>query len=46
MKYDVTYNRARNLWMVWRVWNNGNAEVVKTFKTETGARKWIAAKGA
>lgn len=40
MKYEVVFNKARNLWMVWRIARNGNAEVVKTFKTETSARKW------
>ena len=37
MKYDVIYNRARNIYMVWR---NGS-EVVKTFKTLEAAERWI-----
>lgn len=40
MKYDVQYNPSRKVWMVWRIYANGSAEVVKTFKTETGARNW------
>ena len=44
MKYEVQYNPARKVWMVWKVYPNGNASVVKTFKTETGARKWAAAR--
>lgn len=38
--YSITYNRARNIFMVWRTVGN-NSEVVKTFKTENAAKKWI-----
>lgn len=40
MKKQVIYNRARNIWMGWEIYPNGNAQVVKTFKTEAAARKW------
>lgn len=42
MTYQVQYNRARNVWVVWRISGNGNAEIVKTFKTESAATKWAA----
>ena len=42
MKYEITFNRARKVWMVWRVSANGSAEVVKSFKTQSGAEKWVA----
>lgn len=41
MKYDIIFNRTRNLFMVWRTIGN-NSEVVKTFKTQAAAEKWIA----
>ena len=40
MRYEVLYNKVRNVWVVWCIENNGNAQVVKTFKTEASARKW------
>ncbi len=42
MKYTTNYNPSLNLWMVWREWWDGSAEVVKTFKTEKAAKNWIA----
>jgi len=45
MKYEVQYNPARKVWMIWKVCGY-NAEVVKTFKTETSARKWVEKQGA
>lgn len=44
MKYSINYNRARNIWMVWRLGTYGG-EVVKTFKTEQGAIKWVSKQG-
>ena len=44
MKYEVQYNKARNLWCVWRVVGM-NAEIVKTFKTEAGAQAWVRKQG-
>lgn len=44
MKYDIIYNRARNVWTVWRV-TGYNAEAVKSFKTEQAARRWIERQG-
>ena len=40
MKYEIIFNRARNLWVVWKIYGN-NSEVVKTFRTEEGAKNWI-----
>lgn len=44
MKYEVQYNPARKIWVVWKIYTNG-AEIVKTFKTENAARKYIAGRG-
>jgi hypothetical protein len=40
MKYEVTYNKVKNVWCVWSVGKYG-AEIVKTFKRESAAREWI-----
>ena len=40
MKYEIIFNRARNLWVVWKIYGN-NSEVIKTFRTEEGAKNWI-----
>ena len=45
MKYQITYNSAHKVWAVWRVIGQ-NAEVVKTFKTEASAQRWIEKQGA
>ena len=43
MKYDIHYNRITNMWVVWKITDNGNTqEVVKRFKTEKAAKNWIA----
>lgn len=42
MRYEIQWNKLRSEWIVWKVRNNGNAEVVKHFKTETGAKAWVA----
>ena len=44
MKYQITYNGARKVWMVWCVIGQ-NAEVVKTFKSEVSAQRWIEKQG-
>lgn len=44
MRYQKIYNRARNVWMVWRIVGT-SSEVVKTFKTEQAADRWIAKQG-
>lgn len=45
MSYQIMYNRVRNVWTVWRVIGQ-NAEIVKTFKSEASAQRWIAKQGA
>ena len=42
MKYQIQFNPARKMWIVWRVSLNGSAEVIKNFKTQSGAEKWVA----
>lgn len=44
MKYQMNYNPCRKIWTVWCITDN-NAEIVKTFKTETAAKKWIEKQG-
>ena len=42
--YSITYNKARNEWMVWKQKNN-DYTVVKRFKTEQAAKRWIEKQG-
>lgn len=44
MKYDILYNPVRKLYCVWATCGN-TSQIVKTFKTETAAKRWIASKG-
>jgi len=44
MKYEMQYNPARKVWVIWKI-NAYGAEVVKTFKTKTAAKKYIAGRG-
>jgi len=44
MKYEVIFNPVRKLYCVWGVGTRG-AELVKTFKTESAAKRWIVSKG-
>lgn len=44
MKYDINYNPVRKLWTVWRIHKFG-AEIVKAFKTEAAARRWVERQG-
>lgn len=44
MKYDIIFNPARKIWMVWKSSPFGG-EVVKTFKTEAAARRWVERQG-
>lgn len=37
--YQINYNPARKVWMVWKITGN-TAEVVKTFKTEAAAKRF------
>lgn len=41
--YTVSFNPARKIWMVWKTVGN-TCEVVKTFKTEAAARKYVQSK--
>lgn len=41
MRYSISYNPARKVWMVWES-RGMTAEVVKTFKTQSGAEQWVA----
>ena len=41
MKYEITYSSPTKTWVVWSVGRYG-AVVVKTFKQEAAARKWVA----
>jgi len=41
--YTISFNPARKIWMVWKIIGN-TSEVVKTFKTETAARKYVHGK--
>ena len=40
MKYELQYNPARKVWVVWRI-AGSTAEIIKAFKTETAAKKYI-----
>ena len=44
MRYEKQYNRARNEWWVYSVGTAG-AVLVKTFKTEAAADRWIKKQG-
>ena len=44
MKYEVTFNPVRKLYCIWACGAHG-AELVKTFKTESAAKRWITSKG-
>jgi hypothetical protein len=44
MKYEITFNPVRKLYCIWACGTHG-AELVKTFKTENAAKRWIASKG-
>ena len=39
--YQVCYNKVKDLWMVYKVTRDGG-ELVKTYKTEAAARKYVA----
>lgn len=41
MKYEMNYNPARKIWVIWEICGC-NAQVVKTFKTQAGATSWLA----
>ena len=40
MKYEII--NTLDTFKVWKVFGNGDAEVVKVFKTRAAAEKWIA----
>ena len=44
MRYEITFNPVRKLFCIWACGNQG-AELVKTFKTENAARRWINGRG-
>lgn len=44
MKHEITFNPVRKLYCIWACDAHG-AELVKTFKTESAAKRWIASKG-
>lgn len=41
MKFEIIFNKVTNTWNVWRISQNGNAEIVRHFKSEQAAKKWI-----
>ena len=40
MKYQIQYNNCRKEWWIFCVGTHG-ATLVKTFKTERGAKMWV-----
>lgn len=43
MQYDIHYNHLTNTWVIWAITDNGATQyIIKRFKTEAAARKWVA----
>lgn len=39
--YDISYNPVRKIWTIWKTCGM-NSTMVKTFKTQAGAERWVA----
>lgn len=39
--YEVDFNISRGVWQVWKLVGAGAWEVVKSFKTQAAAERWI-----